>query len=32
MYSHEGRFYGIYGYEEASKLYCPVKLFISEQE
>lgn len=27
VYSHEQKFYGIYRYESARKLFCPVKLF-----
>ncbi len=30
VYGHNGRFYGIYGYREERKLFCPVKMFFLE--
>lgn len=27
VYSHEGKFYGVYRYDSQKKLFCPVKLF-----
>lgn len=29
IYSHNGKFYGIYSYDEKRKLFCPVKLFFT---
>lgn len=30
VYSHEGKFYGVYRYDSEKKLFCPVKLFFTE--
>lgn len=30
IYSHEDIFYGVYGYDEKRKLFCPVKMFFQE--
>lgn len=31
VYGSDGRFYGVYGYQEGRKLFCPIKMFFPEQ-
>ena len=31
VYGADGRFYGVYGYQEGRKLFCPIKMFFPEQ-
>ena len=30
VYGSDGRFYGVYGYQEGRKLFCPIKMFFPE--
>lgn len=30
VYGYDGRFYGVYGYQQGRKLFCPVKMFFPE--
>ena len=30
VYGADGRFYGVYGYQEGRKLFCPIKMFFPE--
>ena len=31
VYGSDGRIYGVYGYQEGRKLFCPIKMFFPEQ-